>query len=81
MSSLLQMYVVVDVTVLVRCYNSSLQVLQNHCEEAVSALTKTSKEEKHKSPVKNEAQHKDIQSVTDVLKECWDSVHLFWYVL
>jgi hypothetical protein len=81
MSSLLHTYVVVDVTVLVRCYSSSLQVLQKHCEEALSALTKKCEEEKYKSHVKNKAQHEDIQSVTDVLKECWNSVHFFWYVL
>jgi ribosomal protein L37E len=73
------MYVMVHVTVLVRCGNSSLQVLQKYCEETGLALTKKSKEEK--SLVKNEAQHGDIQSVMDVLKECWNSVHFFWCVL
>jgi hypothetical protein len=78
-SSVQHMYVMVHVTVLVRCSNSSLQVLQKHCEETGSALTKKSEEEK--SLVKNKAQHGDIQSVVDVLKECWNSVHFFWYVL
>lgn len=78
-SSVQYMYVMVYVTVLVRCSNSSLQVLQKHCEETGSALMKKSKEEK--SLVKNDAQHGDIQSVIDVLKECWNSVHFFWYVL
>jgi len=78
-SSVQHMYVVVNMTVLVRCSNSSLQVLQKHCEETGSALTKKSEQEK--SLVKNEAQHGDIQSVVDVLKQCWNSVHFFWYVL
>jgi hypothetical protein len=79
MYSVQHMYVMVPVTVLIRCSNSSLQVLQKHCEETWLALTKKSKEEKPK--VKNEAQHGDIQSVIDALKECWNSVHFFWYVL
>jgi len=79
MSSLQHMYVMVHVTILVRCSNSSLQVLQKHCEETCSALTEKSKEEK--PLVKNETQHGDIQSVIDALKECWNSVHFFWYVL
>jgi len=73
------MYVMAHVTVVVRCSNYSLQILQKHCEVTGSALAKKSKEEK--SLVKNEAQHGDIQSVIDVLKECWNSVHFFWYVL
>jgi hypothetical protein len=78
-SSLQHMYVTVDVTVLVRCSNSPLQVLQKHCEETGSAVMKKNEEEK--SLVKNEAQHGESQSVIDALKECWNSVHFFWYVL
>jgi hypothetical protein len=81
MSSLLFIYVVVGVKVLVRCYNSSFQVLQKHCEETGSALMKKSEEEKNKALVNNEAQCEDIQCVIDVLKDCWNSVQFFWYVL
>lgn len=81
MSSPQHVFVMVHMTVLVRCGNSSLQVLQKQCEETRSALMKKSDEEKYKSLVKNKAQHGDIQSVIDVLKECWNSVHFFWYVL
>jgi hypothetical protein len=81
MSSFQHMYVMVHVTVVKMCSNCSLQVLQKHCEETWSALTKKSEEDKYKSLVKSEAQHGDIQSVIDVLKECWNSVHVFWYVL
>jgi len=77
-SSLQCMYVTVHMTFLVRCSNSSLQVLQKHCEETGSAVTK--KNEEVKSLVKNEAQRGDIQSVIDALKECWNSVYFFWYV-
>jgi hypothetical protein len=80
MSSLQHMFVMVHVTVLVRCSNS-LQVLQKRCEEPWSALMEKSNEEKYKSLVKNKAQHGDIQSVIDILKECWNSIHFFWYVL
>jgi hypothetical protein len=75
------MFVMVHVTILLRCSNYSLQVLQKHCEETWSALTEKSNEEKYKSLVKNKAQPGDIQSVIDILKECCNSIHFFWYVL
>jgi rRNA-processing protein FCF1 len=61
-----------------RCV-TDIEVLQKHCEETGSAVTK--KNEEVKSLVKNEAQRGDIQSVIDALKECWNSVYFFCAVM